>query len=66
MQRFSVLLLVALSWTNVVGCGGHSAPPSLTVEQQRELDQQLAQVHDEERQHLEQTRKVNAAARRSR
>lgn len=66
MQRFGLVSAILLSATILVGCGKVAPPPMLSPDQQREMERQLAQVHEQERQHLEQTRKAASAAKRRR
>jgi outer membrane murein-binding lipoprotein Lpp len=66
MQRFGLVSAILLSATILAGCGKVAPPPTLSADQQREMERQLAQVHEQERQHLEQTRKADAAAKRRR
>lgn len=63
MQRFGLLLAVLFSAAILVGCGKVAPPPSLSADQQREMERQLAKVHEQERQHLEQTRRSAVVAR---
>jgi len=65
MRRFSILLVLVLGWTTFAGCGQSVVPPpQLTAEQETQMKRELAMVHEQERQHQEQTRKVQTAARR--
>jgi hypothetical protein len=67
MRRFSSDLVLVLGWTTIAGCGQSVVPPpQLTAEQEMRMKRDFAMVHEQERQHQEQTRKVQTAARRAR
>jgi len=48
MCRFCLLLLAVLGWTTLAGCWGPGPPDPLTSEEERELQQQVQQVQEEE------------------
>ena len=48
MGRFGWLLLAVLGWTTLAGCGGSSPTDPLTSEEDRDLQQQMQQVQEEE------------------
>ena len=48
MTRFALLLFVALGGVSLAGCGGDSKPPPLSAEQEKQLDEQLNQAHQDE------------------
>lgn len=54
MWRRGVLLVAVLGWASLAGCQGASEPAPLTPDQEREMEQQVQQVHDAERAHFSQ------------
>jgi len=62
---YALPMLAALSCTTFVGCGGKTSPPqALTTEQERQRDEKMKQVEQEERAHQEQVRKTEGSPRR--
>lgn len=49
MQRCGWLLLTAIGWAALAGCGGPSKPGPLTPEQERQLQEQMQKVQEQER-----------------
>ena len=48
MRVFGLLLFVVFGTAVLVGCGGNDAPPPLTPDQERELEEQLEQATQSE------------------
>ncbi len=44
MRVFGLMLVVAWGCMMLVGCGGNEAPPPLTPDQERELEEQLEEA----------------------
>ena len=52
MWRFCLLLVAVLGWATFAGCQCQSQPEPLTPDQERELQERMQQVQQEERSQL--------------